>query len=88
VLKFKVDVDGTEKVTYIALTKMGPRLAQSVWFFYCGLEEWSLIPGKGKEFSFWPLHPDWLWGPSIVLPSAYWPSIVLSSAYWGLFCWG
>jgi hypothetical protein len=28
-----------------------------------GLDDWGSIPGRGRGFFLWPLHPDQLWGP-------------------------
>jgi hypothetical protein len=35
-----------------------------------GLDDWGLIPGKGKIFLFSSLN--WLWGPPSLLPNGYW----------------
>jgi hypothetical protein len=40
-----------------------------------GLDNWGLIPGRGREFFSSPPHPDQLWGPLSHL----------SNGYWGLF---
>lgn len=37
----------------------------------CGLHDQCLIPSRGKEFFFYLLHPDWLWGQPSLLFNGY-----------------
>jgi hypothetical protein len=36
------------------------------------LNDWGLIPGRGKGFFFKPLHPDQFWDPQSLLYHGYW----------------
>jgi hypothetical protein len=36
------------------------------------LDDRGSIPDRGREFFFWPLRPDRLWGPPSLLSNGYW----------------
>jgi len=36
-----------------------------------GLDDWDLIPRRGRDFFSLSSHPDWLWGPPSQLSNEY-----------------
>lgn len=46
------------------------------------LDDWVLIPGRGKRFVSWLACPDPLWGPSSLLFSEYWRQMGFEADHW------